>query len=280
MTTNLRPPTCRSGTLRALLGPAATGSFLAACLAACSLQDFSYLTREQGEAVDSDASQGPDANVDATSGSDAAADTRTSDGGVDAQPDTHDASAAIDAGPMGPDSTAPTDAGSESAAGPAPPALVNPSFEQAYSGWTFVPPSAMGKYAYTQYPPTGAYTIDGQYELATYSQTDSFTVSISQTLSNVPTGTYQFAGHFNCGVNNAAYIFSTNCGGPDQRANIPPTVTSTSWELISIDIDVTAGSCEVGFYVSASPTDWLNADAFTFTIAPPADGGSVDGGGE
>ncbi len=108
-------------------------------------------------------------------------------------------------GSVGPDSTAPADA--ERGRGRrAPPALVNPSFEQAYSGWTFVPASAMGKYAYTQYPGTGAYTIDGQYELATYSASDSFTVSVSQTLSNVPSGTYRFSGEFQLRVNNAAYI--------------------------------------------------------------------------
>jgi hypothetical protein len=255
---------------------------LAASLAACSLQDFSYLTREQGE-VDSGPVEGPDANADATSGSDAGADAGTTDGGFDARPDTGDASAAIDTGTTGPDSTAPTDAGSEPEAGPpAPPALVNPSFEQAYSGWTFMPASAMGKYAYTQYPGTGSYTIDGQYELATYSMTDSFTVSISQTLTNVPPGTYRFSGNFNCGVNNAAYVFSMGCGGTDQRANIPATVTSTSWEVISIDIDVTTASCQVGFYVSASPTNWLNADAFSFApVSPPGDdGGGDDGGGE
>ena len=135
----------------------------------------------------------------------------------------------------------------------------------------------MGKYAYTQYPGTGAYTIDGQYELATYSASDSFTVSVSQTLSNVPSGTYRFGGHFNCGVNNAAYVYSSNCGGPDQRANIPATA-ATAWEEISVDIDVTAGSCTVGFYVDASPTDWLNTDAFTFALVPTSPPG--DGGGE
>ncbi len=59
-------------------------------------------------------------------------------------------------------------------------------------------------------------------------------------------------------------------------------MTSTSWEVISIDIDDTSSSCQVGFYVDASPTDWLSADAFTFALVPPpaGDGGDVDSGGE
>jgi hypothetical protein len=278
MTTHLTLSTSRWGTVRRRLGPAATKGFLGACLAACSLQNFDYLTEGPSDAgTDSGPSQqGPDADL-----SDARADAAPADGGFDVQPDARDASAAIDVGVVGPDSMAPTDASAESEAGPAPPALVNPSFEQAYSGWTFDPATAMGKYAYTQYPSQGGYTIDGQFELATYSATDSFMVAVSQTLTNVPDGTYRFSGHFNCGVNNAAYVYSTMCGGADQRANIPVTVTTTSWEVVSVDIAVTGGSCTVGFFVSASPTDFLNTDAFTFALVPSPDGGDGgDAGGE
>jgi len=160
--------------------------------------------------------------------------------------------------------------------------LANASFEQGYVGWTFAPQSAMGKYAFDQLPVPGGYTIDGQYELATWSGTDSFTVQISQTFTNLPDGTYTFEGNFNCGVNNQAYIFVKGCGGPDQQQNIGVTAP-TSWLQVAIPgIQVTGGSCQVGFLVDASPSDWLNADAFTFAAiagSSPSEGGTHSEGG-
>lgn len=151
-----------------------------------------------------------------------------------------------------------------------PSVLVNPGFETGLSGWSFDPAAAMGKYAYTQFPQgVGAMTIDGQYELATWSGTDAFTLRVFQTPSNLPSGTYTLTAHFNRADGfKAAYLYARNCGGPDQQQNIPSTA-ATEWVVTQITgIQVTAGQCEVGFYVDSNPADWLNADAFSFSEDP------------
>jgi hypothetical protein len=169
-------------------------------------------------------------------------------------------------------------AGEGGTVGP-PNLLVNPTFDQGLAGWTFVPQSAMGKYAFIQAPIGSATTPQGQaYELATYSATDAFAVQVSQTLSNLPDGRYTFSGFFNRGTNNQAYMFANGCGGAAQQTTIPIS-TPTGWDPVSITgIQVTGGTCQIGFYVDANATNWLNADGFSFqldTSSPPVgDGGT------
>lgn len=228
------------------------------CMLACSLQDFGYLTRDPGGA-DSGSTESGGAEPD-----DSSADT-TRDAPIGDVASAQDAS---DAGAV------------EEGGGGAVNLLVNAGFEQGYMGWSFTPTTAMGKYAYTQFPPTGGTDKDGQYELATWSGTDAFTVRIYQVVSDVPPGTYTFQGWFNRGVNNTAYIYAS-CGGANQQVDIPIT-GPTSWLLVSVTgITVTGGSCEVGFFVDASATDWLNADAFSLERTTPelADGGNAGDAG-
>jgi hypothetical protein len=260
-----------------------------AALAGCDIVLGVGNLRERGVEDDGgmDATTGD--GSEASSGTEPGADGSRYDGAGDAAgsqdgaltPEAHDVTAANADGPTVGD-VVPQDASdvgtADEGAGPADGGvnlLVNPGFEQGYLGWLFSPASAMSKYAYTQYAPTGGTTVDGQFELATWSGTDAFTVRVYQVLSNVPPGTYSFRGWFNRGPESAAYIYAS-CGGATQQANIPPAMMPTSWIQVSITgIAATGGSCEVGFYVDAIANDWLNADAFTFelTSATPADAG-------
>jgi hypothetical protein len=240
----------------------------------CSLQNFDYLTHGGGDPESGapdvttppqpEGSVGPDAGVDGT----------VNEASQDAPQNNQMDSGASEAdGPEEPDVTTPgQDAGDAGGAdvdaGP-PNLITNWSFENGYAGWLFLPTTAEGKDAFTQTPVPGAHVIDGQYEMATWSGTEAFTVKIYQQLTNVPNGTYTFQGYFNLGMNNQVYLYSKNCGGPDQQANIPIT-GATQWESIAITgIQVTGGSCEVGFYIDAAVSNWVNADAFTFELEPP-----------
>jgi hypothetical protein len=253
-------------------------------LIACSLQNFDYLTRDRGSA-DSGGDGLADAPTDTSSasegGSEGASDAAVATDAIDATSDTGgDAAMASDAmTTQGADSSDVVSSDASDGGTVAPNLLVNPTFDQGLAGWTFVPPSAMGKYAFIQAPIGSATTPQGQtYELATYSATDAFTVEVSQTLSNLPDGTYTFTGFFNRGNNNQAYMFARGCGGPAQQVNIPIS-TPTGWDQVSIvGIQVTGGSCQVGFYIDASATNWLNADGFTFEMVPPSPPDAGDAG--
>ena len=224
-----------------------------------------------------------DALSEASQGSDAtdAVDARDASAPVDAQA-TSDAS--VDRAETASDASTPDAA----EAGPID-YLANPNFASStLAGWTVVPPDAAQTTAFTQAPVGSATTPQGQaYELATYSASAAFTVDMSQSLTNLPDGTYTFSGWFNRGTNNQAYIYAKNCGGSDtaaddggagEVADIPLT-SSTGWEQVTIaGIVVAGGSCQVGFYVDAAATDWLNADGFSFESVAPSgsDAGGLD----
>lgn len=223
-------------------------------LSGCSLQDFSYLQDQKG------ATGGAGGAMPATDGS--MVDATGGSAKADAAPDVEEAATPSDAGDAA-DGTGliSTDAGVNM--------LANASFEQGLMGWTFDPMSAEGKYAFTQFPVGTATVVDGQYELATWHGTDAFRIRVYQSLTGLENGRYTFKGWFNRGDGqNAVYVYSSGCGGPDQQTNIPLT-NATQWIDVGIGgINVTNNQCEVGFVVDANPTNWLNADAFTFERDP------------
>ena len=258
--------------------------------AACSLQNFDYLTRGGttagdggGSAPDATASSdagaltdGPD---DATfSDSASAQDASTADDRAEASdaPSAVSRDGTIEGGGLDAAAEASPDTGSS---GPIN-YIVNPNFSAStLSGWTIVPSSDAQTYVITQAPIGSAYTPQGQaYELATYSANAPFTADISQTITGLPDGVYTFSAWFNRGPNNVAEIYARGCwgggsapdggnaldGAAEVTAPIPIT-SSTGWEEVSIaGINVSAGSCQVGLYVDAAASNWLNADGFTF----------------
>lgn len=152
--------------------------------------------------------------------------------------------------------------------------LVNPSFESQLQGWTVDPPTAIAaRYVYTQQPTGGGMTKDGLYELATWHETDAYTVSVSQTLTGLEPGTYTFRGWFSTTSTDGAFMFARNCGEPEVTVDIPP-LTWEWFEIAIVSFTVSSTSCEVGITVSGDATgtsgaqDWLNADLFSFTKDP------------
>lgn len=228
------------------------------CIAGCSLQDFDYL-KNQGGSAGSAGSGGTSGDVGGGGAGGTGGASEDGAVGQDAAADTDDGGPSADTG-----------ASSEGGDASTVSILVNGSFELGYSGWSFEPPTAQSKYAYTQVPQGSAYTPDGSLnELATWSGTDAFTVRVFQIFSGLPSGKYTFSGYFNRGDGlNNAYVYANNCGGPERTMPIPRTA-DTQWLQIGIGgIDVTAGQCEVGFLVDSNPNNWLNADAFSFALEP------------
>jgi hypothetical protein len=240
----------RLGTLGCLAGVS---------LAACSLQDFDRLERL------SDSAGAGGASGSSTGGSSAGGTGGSAPGGGSG-------GAFIEAGSGGtagsggdgvPAGGASPDAGM--ATNP-PPALVNPSFEQGFAGWVTDPASVQGTYAFVQWPTAGATTVDGLNEISTWSEATAFSVAIYQTIDGLADGLYTFKGHFNFGTgHNAVYVFARGCGGDDRQLDVPQTLPSQWLEVELTDIDVVGGRCDVGFFVDANASNWLNADLFSWT---------------
>jgi hypothetical protein len=238
---------------------------------ACSFQNFDYLQKG------SDA--GPDGTTDMP-------ETGSTD-------DAHDDAMSATDGPVR-DSTVDADAGSIADATKdvwdgydgytAPNFVSNPDFNSNYQGWTFVPAlAAQNPVAFTQVPQgTGAYTPQGQpYELATYSA-NAFTVDMSQTITNLTDGEYRYGAWFNCGPNNQMYIYAKGCDADAGMltANITQT-TPTGWvEVVISPVTVVGHRCQVGMYIDAAATNWLNADRFTFEYLGALEAGAADAGAD
>jgi hypothetical protein len=145
--------------------------------------------------------------------------------------------------------------------------LVNPGFQSGLSGWTVDPPTATTaptRYAYTQAPNpmngTGS-------SLATWHQTDEYSVSVFQNLTWLEPGTYTFKASLSTQRTQEAYLFARNCGGEEIKAEIAPV--SYEWFEVSIpNIPVSGTSCEVGLFIHSVAEDWVNADEFSFEKDP------------
>lgn len=279
-----------------------------ASAAACSLQDFAYLQESgaagasmggapQGGVAGNGQSGGPESGRPATGGTGGrtgggtgggalaggsgaggtdeagagaagmAGSPETGQGGVGGASGTAGAGGLEDAGVAGSGGTG--DAGGTGNPGDTN-LLVNGSFESNYTGWTFEPASVKATYAYVQWPPSGATTVDGQWELSTWAETAAFTVEVSQVVTRLAAGKYTFKGWFNRGSGlNVVYLFARGCGGTeDYQEDIPLTGVSQWIEVGIGGIEVVGGRCEVGFFVDSNANDWLNADAFSFEQDP------------
>lgn len=142
--------------------------------------------------------------------------------------------------------------------------LVNGGFQSGLLGWTVDPATATtNRHAYTQTPnpPNGTSS-----SLATWHQTQAYTVTISQTVSGLEPGNYTFRALVSTQQTQEAYLFARNCGGEEIQLPIP--LISFEWQPYEIPVPVTWTSCEVGIFVDNVPEDWVNADEFSFEKDP------------
>lgn len=142
--------------------------------------------------------------------------------------------------------------------------LVNGGFQSGLLGWTVDPATATtNRHAYTQTPnpPNGTSS-----SLATWHQTQAYTVTISQTVSGLEPGDYTFTALVSTQQTQEAYLFARNCGGEEIQLPIP--LISFEWQPYEIPVTVSGTSCEVGIYVDNVPEDWVNADEFSFEKVP------------
>jgi hypothetical protein len=145
--------------------------------------------------------------------------------------------------------------------------LVNPGFQSGLAGWTVDPPTATTaptRYAYTQTPNPANGTGSS---LATWHQTDEYSVSVFQNVTGLVPGAYTFKGFLSSLLTREAYLFARNCGGAEITSTITPV--SYEWFEVSIpSIPVSGTSCEVGIFVHNVGADWVNADEFSFEKDP------------
>jgi arabinogalactan endo-1,4-beta-galactosidase len=162
---------------------------------------------------------------------------------------------------------------------PAPPAdaastLTNGGFEAdgtgtaTPAGWSSYSASGQTSASFTESGGHG-----GSHRLTHWAST-AYKVETYQYLSGLTNGTYTLTAWVRSGGGqNAAYLALRNCGGAEQRTDLP--ISSSDWIRIVTSVKVTSGQCTISVNSDANAGNWINVDDLTF--APGSTGTSVHG---
>ena len=137
--------------------------------------------------------------------------------------------------------------------------VVNGGFEA--DGYTNSP-SGWGVWAEDPNDLDAIFTQDpavvGSYKLTHWKAT-AHTVSTFQIIEGLSHGTHQVSAWvLNSGGQEAAYMYVKGHGAPEARADLP--VSSSSWIRVALEVSVTTGQLELGFYSEAAADQWINVD--------------------
>ncbi|WP_377268866.1 glycosyl hydrolase 53 family protein [Peterkaempfera sp. SMS 1(5)a] len=137
------------------------------------------------------------------------------------------------------------------------------------TGWSTTSATGQTGASYTE---SGGHS--GSYRL-THWAAGAYKVETSQQLSGLAKGSYTLTAWVrSSGGQNSAYLALRNCGGAEQRTDLPPTPDG-AWIRLVTSVSVTTGSCTVSIDSDANAGNWINVD--DLTLAPGATGLTVRG---
>ncbi|MFJ7151477.1 arabinogalactan endo-beta-1,4-galactanase [Streptomyces sp. NPDC100445] len=139
--------------------------------------------------------------------------------------------------------------------------LTNAGFESGGAGTAT--PAGWSEYGDTAASYTESGGHDGSYRLTHYSAS-AYKVETYQHLSGLTDGDHTLTAWVrSSGGQNAAYLALRNCGGAEQRTDLP--VSSTGWIRIVTPIKVINHQCTISIYSDAHAGNWINVDDLTLT---------------
>ncbi|WP_406208080.1 arabinogalactan endo-1,4-beta-galactosidase [Streptomyces sp. NBC_01017] len=102
----------------------------------------------------------------------------------------------------------------------------------------------------------------GSYRL-THWASSAYKVETYQHLSGLTNGSYRLTAWVRSGGGqNSAYIALKNCGGAEQRTDLP--VSASGWIRIVVPVAVTTNQCTISINSDANAGNWINVDDLTF----------------
>lgn len=145
----------------------------------------------------------------------------------------------------------------------------NPGFESGSTGWSAYSAGGQSAASFTE---AGGHT--GSTRLSHWSAS-AYKVETYQYLSGLTDGTYTLSAWVRSGGGqNSAYIALRNCGGAEQRTDLPPS--ANGWIRLVTSVKVTGGACTISLNSDAHAGEWANFDDITFKAGTT--GLSVRGG--
>jgi arabinogalactan endo-1,4-beta-galactosidase len=126
------------------------------------------------------------------------------------------------------------------------------------AGWSTYSAAGQNSASFTE---AGGHS--GSYRL-THWASSAYKVETYQYLSGLTNGAYKLTAWVRSGGGqNAAYIALKNCGGTDQRTDLP--ISSSGWIHIVVPVSVTNNQCTISINSDANAGNWINVDDLTFT---------------
>jgi arabinogalactan endo-1,4-beta-galactosidase len=126
------------------------------------------------------------------------------------------------------------------------------------AGWSTYSAAGQNSASFTE---AGGHS--GSYRLSHWAST-AYKVETYQYLSGLTNGNYKLTAWVRSGGGqNAAYIALKNCGGAEQRTDLP--VSASGWIHIVVPVSVTNNQCTISINSDANAGNWLNVDDLTFT---------------
>ncbi|MDN3258887.1 arabinogalactan endo-1,4-beta-galactosidase [Streptomyces sp. CSDS2] len=149
--------------------------------------------------------------------------------------------------------------------------LTNGGFESDGTGAAV--PAGWSEYGDTGASYTEAGGHAGSHRLSHYSAS-AYKVETYQYLSGLANGNYKLTAWVrSSGGQKAAYIALKNCGGSEQRTDLP--VSSSGWIRIVTPVNVTNNQCTISINSDANAGNWINVD--DLTLAAGTTGTSIHG---
>ncbi|MFH8498702.1 arabinogalactan endo-beta-1,4-galactanase [Streptomyces coeruleorubidus] len=121
---------------------------------------------------------------------------------------------------------------------------------------------------WSEYGDTGASFTEsgghgGSYRLSHWASA-AYKVETYQYLSGLTNGNYKLTAWVRSGGGQkSAYIALKNCGGAEQRTDLP--VSASGWIRIVVPVNVTGNQCTISVNSDANAGNWINVDDLTFT---------------
>ena len=142
--------------------------------------------------------------------------------------------------------------------------LTNPGFESdgagtaTPAGWSTYSAAGQNAASFTE---SGGHS--GGYRLTHWSAS-AYKVETYQYLSGLTNGNYTLTAWVRSGGGqNSAYLALRNCGGAEQRTDLP--VSASGWIRIVTPVAVTGSQCTISINSDANAGNWINVDDLTFT---------------
>ncbi|MFJ5774023.1 arabinogalactan endo-beta-1,4-galactanase [Streptomyces sp. NPDC093094] len=149
--------------------------------------------------------------------------------------------------------------------------LTNGGFESDGTG--AATPSGWAEYGDTGASFAEAGGRSGSHRLSHWSAS-AYKVETYQYLSGLTDGNYKLTAWVRSGGGqNSAYMSLKNCGGTEQRTDLP--VSAGGWIRVVVPVKVTGNQCTISINSDANAGNWINVDDLTF--ASGTSGTSIHG---